>query len=174
MRRSRMLTRPSPNVMCVFAARYSQEKPSRPAYIAVSSDLTYASVFKDDYVGHLENLLWPFLRELSPAAGYHPPHLSPGRRWSGLLKFAVTIATHDLTSPPHECSLLLAPMQSFMMYGERGASRAARDRIYLHLCEDYGWLYCVMQCSDTFLLASCSKLCMTPPAPRPPLPSIPC
>jgi hypothetical protein len=53
-------------------------------------------------------------------------------------------------------------MQSFMMYGERGASRAARDRIYLHLGEDYGWLYRVMQRSGTFLLASCSKLCMTP------------
>lgn len=169
-----------------FAVTFAQEtqlpgvtpNAYRPALIAISSDQTYASVFKDNYVGP-----WTAYYGLSAAAlqaqlnqqsaaGYYPISLQGGGIGSGTV-FAVIFAAQDIPSPrvftatgPVAAFVNVAPfdnlMKSFMVAnGVRAAQLAIAVNGVNSLSRAYTWAesaYRQTQPSDTFLLASLSKI----------------
>jgi CubicO group peptidase (beta-lactamase class C family) len=148
----------------------------RPAYVALSSDATYCSVFKDDFVGSwfarhgLSGADYQTLFNQQTAAGAYPIMVQGGGTTSHPIYTAV-FAKQDIpdarkwtvtgTSPA-----ALAPVdtavQAFM---QANAVRAAQVAIakngVMKASRGYSWAepaYRVPQPSDRFLLASNSKM----------------
>src|SRR3984957_6972541 len=148
----------------------------RPAYVAVSSDQTYCSVYKDDYVGP-----WVARHGLSAAqyqaefdaqnhAGRYPIFVQGGGSGNNIVYTAV-FASHDQpiarqwtvtgTAVPAQAGIDSA-METFMKTnGVRAAQVAFGKNGPIELARAYTWAepgYRVTQPSDHFLLASCSKM----------------
>jgi CubicO group peptidase (beta-lactamase class C family) len=132
----------------------------RPAYVAVSGDGTYCSVFKDDVVGQ-----WVAKHGMTAAeyqsefnqqvaAGYYPI-CTQGGGTTGAAIYAAIFATQDI--PSHR--------QWTATGVQTNAVRAAQLAIAKNgtpkLSRAYTWAeagYRITQPADRFLLASCSKM----------------
>jgi CubicO group peptidase (beta-lactamase class C family) len=148
----------------------------RPAYVAVSSDQTYCSVYKDDYVGP-----WVARHGLSASqyqaefdtqvrAGRYPIFVQGGGSGSGIVYTAV-FASQDQpmarewtvtgTAVPAHAGIDSA-METFMTAnGVRAAQVAFGQNGTIEFARAYTWAepgYRVTQPGDRFLLASCSKM----------------
>lgn len=148
----------------------------RPAYVTLSSDQTYCSVFKDDVVGE-----WVARHGMTSAeyqgefdkqskAGFYPICVHGGGSGSGT-RYAAIFAKQDIPLS-REWSVTGAPapalagfdhvMQSFMQAnGVRAAQLAIAKDGVSRFSRAYTWAeagYRVTQPSDRFLLASCSKM----------------
>lgn len=148
----------------------------RPAYVAVSNDQMYCSVFKDDVVGP-----WIARHGLSAkdyqtefdkqnAAGFYPICVQGGGTGDNT-HYSAIFAKRDIplqrewsvtgTAVPALAGLDHA-MQTFMQAnGVRAAQLAVGKNGTTKLSRAYTWAesgYRVTQPSDRFLLASCSKM----------------
>ncbi len=148
----------------------------RPAYVAVSSDQIYCSVYKDDYVGP-----WVARHGLSAPeyqaefdaqvkAGRYPILVQGGGSGSDIVYTAV-FASQDQpvarewavtgTAVPAHAGIDNA-METFMKAnGVRAAQVAFGQNGTIEFARAYTWAepgYRVTQPSDRFLLASCSKM----------------
>ncbi len=148
----------------------------RPAYVAVSSDHMYCSVFKDDVVG-----TWVARHGMSAsdyqtefdkqkAAGLYPICVQGGGVGNDI-RYAAIFAKQDLpmarqwsvtgTAVPGLAALDHA-MQNFMQtHGVRAAQLAVGKSGSIKFSRAYTWAepgYRGTQPSDRFLLASCSKM----------------
>jgi CubicO group peptidase (beta-lactamase class C family) len=148
----------------------------RPAYVAVSSDQTYCSVYKDDYVGP-----WVARHGMSASeyqaefdaqnsAGRYPIFVQGGGSGSDIVYTAVFAAqdqpiarewTVTGTPVPARAGIDSA-MQAFMKTnGVRAAQVAFGQNGTIEFARAYTWAepgYRVTQPGDHFLLASCSKM----------------
>jgi CubicO group peptidase (beta-lactamase class C family) len=148
----------------------------RPAYVAVSSDRTYCSVYKDDFVGP-----WIARHGLSASeyqaefdaqnrAGRYPIFVQGGGSGSDIVYTAV-FASQDQpmarewtatgTAVPAHAGIDSA-METFMKTsGVRAAQLAFGQNGTIEFARAYTWAepgYRVTQPGDRFLLASCSKM----------------
>jgi len=148
----------------------------RPAYVAVASDATYCSVFKDDFVGP-----WAACHGLSgsdyqtfftqqTAAGNYPIFVQGGGTTAAPI-YAAVFAKQDVpdtrqwtvTGAPLSA---LAPVdQAVQIFMQSNGVRAAQVAIAkngaMKASRGYSWAepaYRVTQPTDRFLLASCSKM----------------
>ncbi|MBV8989147.1 MAG: serine hydrolase [Solirubrobacterales bacterium] len=148
----------------------------RPAYVAVSSDQTYCSVYKDDYVGP-----WVARHGMSAAAyqtefnaqkqaGRYPICVQGGGSGNDIVYAAVFASTDQpiarqwaVTGPsvPTHAAIDNA-MEKFMKTnGVRAAQVAFGQNGAIDFARAYTWAepgYRVSQPTDRFLLASCSKM----------------
>jgi CubicO group peptidase (beta-lactamase class C family) len=148
----------------------------RPAYVAVSDDHLYCSVFKDDTVGP-----WVARHGLSAsdyqaefdkqnALGFYPLCVQGGGAGNNT-RFAAIFAKQDIPSTRHwtvtgtavpALAGLDHTMQTFMQAnGVRAAQLAIGKNGVAKLSRAYTWAepgYRTTQPTDRFLLASCSKM----------------
>ncbi len=148
----------------------------RPAYVAVSSDGTYCSVFKDDVVGQ-----WVAKHGMTAAeyqsefnqqvaAGFYPICTQGGGTTSTPI-YAAVFAKQDIPAS-HQSTATGTPvaalagfdhiMQTFMQTNTvRAAQLAIAKNGVSKLSRGYTWAeagYRLTQPTDRFLLASCSKM----------------
>jgi CubicO group peptidase (beta-lactamase class C family) len=148
----------------------------RPAYVALSADQTYCSVFKDDVVGP-----WAARHGMTPAqyqaefnqqtgAGNYPICVQGGGTTANPV-YAAIFAKQDIPSARQWTATgaavpsLAAFDDAFQKFMQTNAVRAAQFTIAkngtIQLARAYTWAepgYKVTQPSDRFLLASCSKM----------------
>lgn len=148
----------------------------RPAYVALSTDATYCSVFKDDFVGH-----WEARHGLSGSEyqnvfdqqfdeGAYPIVVQGGGTTAAPV-YAAIFAKRDIPDARHwtvtGASLAaLAPVdQAVQVFMQANGVRAAQVAIAkngaMQASRGYTWAeldYRVTQPTDRFLLASCSKM----------------
>jgi CubicO group peptidase (beta-lactamase class C family) len=148
----------------------------RPAYVALSSDVMYCSVFKDDVVGpwvarhgmSSSDYQTEFNQQL--AAGFYPICTQGGGTTSSPA-YAAIFAQQDIPSSRQwtvtgTAVPALAPidqlMQAFMQANTvRAAQVALAKGGVIKFSRGYTWAepgYRITQPSDRFLLASCSKM----------------
>jgi CubicO group peptidase (beta-lactamase class C family) len=148
----------------------------RPAYVAVSDDHMYCSVFKDDVVGPwvarhgLTSSQYQTEFDAQNAAGFYPICVQGGGSGSNT-RYAAIFAKQDVpssrawtvtgTAVP-TLAALDHVMQSFMQAnGVRAAQLAVAKNGVTKFLRAYTWAepgYRATQPSDRFLLASCSKM----------------
>jgi CubicO group peptidase (beta-lactamase class C family) len=148
----------------------------RPAYVAVSSDQTYCSVYKDDYVGQwvarhgLSASQYQAEFDAQVAAGRYPVFVQGGGSGNSIVYTAV-FASQDQpmarewtvtgTAVPARAGIDNA-METFMKTnGVRAAQVAFGQNGTTGFARAYTWAepgYRVTQPGDRFLLASCSKM----------------
>jgi CubicO group peptidase (beta-lactamase class C family) len=148
----------------------------RPAYVSLSGDQNYCSVFKDDVVGAwvarhgMTSADYQAEFDKQNAAGSYPICVQGGGS-GGNTRYAAIFAKQDLpmsrqwtvtgTAVPSLAGLDHA-MQSFMQAnGVRAAQLALAKNGVTKFSRAYSWAeagYRVAQPSDRFLLASCSKM----------------
>jgi len=171
---------PAPNYQTTFNA--DTQLPGyglhgyRPAYVALSSDYTYCSVFKDDVVGEwvarhgLTSDEYQAEFDKQNKAGFYPISVQGGGSGGGT-RYAAIFAKRDIPMP-REWSVTGAAvpalagfdhiMQAFMQTnGVRAAQLAIAKNGVMKLSRAYTWAeagYRATQPSDRFLLASCSKM----------------
>ncbi len=148
----------------------------RPAYVAVSGDQMYCSVFKDDVVGEwvarhgLTAADYQTVFDQQNAAGLYPICVQGGGAGSDT-RYAAIFAKRDIPmSRAWNVTGAAVPtlagfdhaMQSFM---QANAVRAAQLTVakngVVKLARGYTWAepgFKITQTSDRFLLASCSKM----------------
>jgi CubicO group peptidase (beta-lactamase class C family) len=148
----------------------------RPAYVALSSDATYCSVFKDDFVGP-----WAARHGLSAsdyqtffnqqvAAGNYPIVVQGGGTTAAPI-YAAVFAKQDIpdarqwTVTGTALSALTPVDQAVRIFMQTNGVRAAQVAIAkngaMKVSHGYSWAepaYRVTQPTDRFLLASCSKM----------------
>jgi CubicO group peptidase (beta-lactamase class C family) len=148
----------------------------RPAYVALSNDLIYCSVFKDDVVGPwvgrhgLTAAEYQTVFNQQTASGFYPICVQGGGSGDNT-RYAAIFAQQDIplsrawTSTGEPTPALAGfdhAMQSFMQAnGVRAAQLAIAKKGVTKLSHAYTWAeagYRVTQPSDRFLLASCSKM----------------
>jgi CubicO group peptidase (beta-lactamase class C family) len=148
----------------------------RPAYVAVSDDHTYCSVFKDDVVGNwvarhgMTAVEYQAAFNEQTAAGLYPICVQGGGTGDSAL-YAAVFARQDISSsrewtvtgdPVPALAGLDHMVQTFMQAnGVRAAQLAIAKNGVTKLLRAYTWAeagYRVTQPSDRFLLASCSKM----------------
>lgn len=148
----------------------------RPAYVAVSSDQTYCSVFKDDIVGYwvarhgMTASQYQAEFNAQVAAGRYPIFVQGGGSGNSIVYTAVFGAqdqpmarqwTVTGTAGPAYAGIDSA-MQTFMKAnGVRAAQVAFGQNGVIQFARAYTWGepgYRVTQPGDRFLLASCSKM----------------
>lgn len=148
----------------------------RPAYVALSGDATYCSVFKDDFVEHWEarhglsgsEYQTVFNQQFDEGAY---PILVQGGGTTAAPVYAAIFAKRDLPEARHwtvtgTSLAALAPVdqavQAFMQdNGVRAAQVAIAKNGAMQASRGYTWAepaYRVTQPTDRFLLASCSKM----------------
>ena len=148
----------------------------RPAYVVLSSDYTYCSVFKDDVVGEwvarhgLTSDEYQAEFDKQNKAGFYPICVQGGGSGGGT-RYAAIFAKRDIPMP-REWTVTGAAvpalagfdhiMQTFMQAnGVRAAQLAIAKNGVMKLSRAYTWAeagYRAAQPSDRFLLASCSKM----------------
>jgi CubicO group peptidase (beta-lactamase class C family) len=148
----------------------------RPAYVAVSHDHIYCSVFKDDVIGSwvarhgLTSTEYQKEFDAQNAAGFYPICVQGGGTGSNT-RYAAIFAKQDVPSSrawtvtgaavPSLAALDHA-MRSFMQAnGVRAAQLAVAKNGVTKFSRAYTWAepgYRITQPSDRFLLASCSKM----------------
>jgi CubicO group peptidase (beta-lactamase class C family) len=148
----------------------------RPAYVALSSDATYCSVFKDDFVGPwvarhgLSGSDYQTFFNQQVAEGYYPIVVQGGGTTAAPI-YAAIFAKQDIpdarkwtiTGAPLAA---LAPVdQAVQIFMEANGVRAAQVAIAkngaMKAARAYTWAepaYRLTQPTNRFLLASCSKL----------------
>ena len=148
----------------------------RPAYVALSSDVIYCSVFKDDVVGP-----WvarhgmtgaDYQNEFNQqvAKGFYPIVVQGGGTTNSPI-YAAIFAQQDVPSsrqwnvtgtPVATLSPVDQVMRAFMQAnGVRAAALAIAKNGKMQFSHGYTWAesgYHITQPSDRFLLASCSKM----------------
>jgi len=148
----------------------------RPAYVTLSTDQVYCSVFKDDFIGYWEArhgmTAADYQSEFNKqnAAGRYPICIQGGGV-GDQTRYAAIFASQDLPAPrqftvtgtPVQGLLMFdAQMQAFMQAnGVRAAQLAIAKDGAIKLARGYTWAeagYRLTQPSDPFLLASCSKM----------------
>jgi CubicO group peptidase (beta-lactamase class C family) len=148
----------------------------RPAYVTLSGDQVYCSVFKDDVVGPwiarhgMTSAEYQTEFNKQTAAGFYPICVQGGGNGGGA-RYAAIFAQHDIplsrewtvtgAGVPSLAALDHA-MQGFMQAnGVRAAQLAVGKNGVVKFSRAYTWAetgYRVTQPSDRFLLASCSKM----------------
>lgn len=148
----------------------------RPAYVALSDDHTYCSMFKDDVVGAwvarhgLTSAEYQAEFDKQKAAGFYPICVQGGGSGNNT-RYAAVFAKQDIpmarewtvtgAAVPALAGLDHA-MQTFMQAnGVRAAQLAVGKNGTMKLARAYTWAepgYRTTQPSDRFLLASCSKM----------------
>jgi len=148
----------------------------RPAYVALSGDQIYCSVFKDDVVGPwvarhgMTAAEYQTAFDQQNAAGFYPICVQGGGS-GGNTRYAAIFAKQDIplqrewtvtgTAVPALAGFDHA-MQTFMQtHGVRAAQLAIAKNGVTKLSRAYTWAeagYRTTQPSDRFLLASCSKM----------------
>ncbi len=148
----------------------------RPAYVALSSDATYCSVFKDDFVGPwvarhgLSGSDYQTFFNQQVAEGFYPIVVQGGGTTAAPI-YAAVFARQDIpdarqwtvTGTPLAA---LAPVdQAVQIFMQANGVRAVQVAIAkngtMQASRGYTWAepaYRVTQPTDRFLLASCSKL----------------
>jgi len=148
----------------------------RPAYVSVSGDVMYCSVFKDDVVGPwlarhgMSGSDYQTLFNQQVAAGFYPICTQGGGSTSSPV-YAAIFAKQDIPSPRQWTVTGAAvpslagfdhAMQTFMQAnGVRAAQLAIGKNGVTKFSRAYTWAeagYRITQPSDRFLLASCSKM----------------
>jgi Beta-lactamase/Bacterial tandem repeat domain 1 len=148
----------------------------RPAYVALSDNHTYCSVFKDDVVGAwvarhgMTSADYQAEFDRQNAAGFYPICVQGGGS-DGNTRYAAIFAKQDIplsrewTVTGTEIPALAGldhTMQTFMQAnGVRAAQLAVAKNGVTKLSRAYTWAeagYRITQPSDRFLLASCSKM----------------
>lgn len=148
----------------------------RPAYVALSSDQTYCSVFKDDVVGEwtarhgLTSEAYQAEFDKQNKAGFYPICVQGGGSGGGT-RYAAIFAKRDIPlSREWTVTGAAVPalagfdhiMQTFMQAnGVRAAQLAMAKNGTMKFSRAYTWAeagYRATQPSDRFLLASCSKM----------------
>jgi CubicO group peptidase (beta-lactamase class C family) len=148
----------------------------RPAYVALSSDATYCSVFKDDFVGPwvarhgLSGSDYQTFFNQQVAKGYYPVVVQGGGTSAAPI-YAAIFAKQDVPDARQwtvqgTSLAALAPVdeavQSFMQAnGVRAVQVAIAKNGAMRASRGYTWAepgYRVTQPTDRFLLASCSKM----------------
>jgi CubicO group peptidase (beta-lactamase class C family) len=148
----------------------------RPAYVALSSDLNYCSVFKDDVVGPwvarhgMTSSEYQTEFNQQVANGFYPICTQGGGSTAAPV-YAAIFAKQDIPSS-REWTVTGAPvasltgfdqtLQAFMQAnGVRAAQLAIAKNGTMKFSRAYTWAepgYRVTEPSDRFLLASCSKM----------------
>jgi CubicO group peptidase (beta-lactamase class C family) len=148
----------------------------RPAYVALSGDQIYCSVFKDNVVGAwvarhgMTSADYQTEFDKQNAAGFYPICVQGGGS-GGNTRYAAIFAKQDLplsrqwsvtgTAVPHLAGFDHT-MQTFMQAnGVRAAQLAIAKDGVMKFSRAYTWAeagYHTTQPSDRFLLASCSKM----------------
>jgi len=148
----------------------------RPAYVALSSDVTYCSVFKDDFVGPcvarhgLSGSDYQTFFNQQVAEGNYPIVVQGGGTTAAPV-YAAIFATQDIPDARQWTATgaplaALAPVdqavQKFMQAnGVRAAQVAIAKNGVMQASRGYTWAepaYRVTQPTHRFLLASCSKM----------------
>ena len=148
----------------------------RPAYVAVSGNLSYCALFKDDVVGPWVARHGMTAQEYQAefdaqnARGFYPICVQGGGTGAGIT-YAAIFATRDIPAPRQwsvtgtqipALSAFDSVMQEFMQANcVRAAQLAIGKNGTLYLDRAYTWAesgYRVTQSSDRFLLASLSKI----------------
>jgi len=148
----------------------------RPAHVALSNDVTYCSVFKDDFVGPwvarhgLSGADYQNFFNQQVAEGYYPILVQGGGTTAAPV-YAAVFAKQDIPDSRQWTATgtplaALAPVdqavQSFMQAnGVRAAQVAIAKNGVMKSSRGYTWAepaYRVTQPTDRFLLASCSKM----------------
>ncbi len=148
----------------------------RPAYVTLSSDHNYCSVFKDDVVGpwvarhDLSAAEYQKEFDIQTAQGFYPVCVQGGGAGANT-RYAAIFAKQDVPSVRHwtvegtSVPALAAvdhTMQAFMKEnGVRAAQLVVGKNGAIKLAHAYTWAepgYRVIRVSDRFLLASCSKM----------------
>lgn len=148
----------------------------RPAYVALSADQTYCSVFKDDVVGPwvarhgMTAAQYQTEFDQQKAAGNYPICVQGGGTTANAV-YAAIFAKQDIPSARQWTATgtpvpdLKAFDEAFQKFMQTNAVRAAQFTIAKHgsvlLERAYTWAepgYRLTQPSDRFLLASCSKM----------------
>ena len=148
----------------------------RPAYVALSADQTYCSVFKDDVVGPwvarhgMTSAQYQTEFNQQTAAGKYPICVQGGGTTANPV-YAAIFATQDIplarqwTATGAAVPSLAAFDTAFQKFMQTNAVRAAQFTISkngtVQLARAYTWAepgYKITQPSDRFLLASCSKM----------------
>jgi len=148
----------------------------RPAYVALSGDQVYCSVFKDDVVGPwvarhgMTAADYQSEFDAQNAKGFYPICVQGGGS-GGATRYAAIFAQRDIPFT-REWSVTGSPvpalagfdhtMQTFMQTnGVRAAQLTIAKAGVVKLARAYSWAeagYRITQTSDRFLLASCSKM----------------
>ncbi len=148
----------------------------RPAYVALSGDATYCSVFKDDFVGPwvarhgLSGADYQTLFNQQVALGYYPILVQGGGSTASPI-YAAVFARQDIpdarqwTATGPTLAALAPVEQAARIFMRANGVRAAQVAIaktgVLLSSRGYSWAepaYRVTQPTDRFLLASCSKM----------------
>jgi len=171
---------PAPNYQTIF--NQETQLPGyglhgyRPAYVALSADQTYCSVFKDDVVGPwvarhgMTSAQYQAEFNQQVANGYYPISVQGGGTTANAV-YAAIFAQQDIPLAK-QWTVTGAPVPSlaafdnvFQQFMQTNAVRAAQFTLSNNgsvlLARAYTWAepgYKVAQPSDRFLLASCSKM----------------
>lgn len=148
----------------------------RPAYVALSADQTYCSVFKDDVVGEwvarhgMTSAQYQTEFDQQTAAGFYPICVQGGGTTANAV-YAAIFAKQDIpsarqwTATGTPVASLAAFDNAFQQFMQANAVRAAQFTLSKNgsvlLARAYTWAepgYRLTQPSDRFLLASCSKM----------------
>ena len=148
----------------------------RPAYVALSSDQTYCSVFKDDVVGEwvarhgMTSAQYQTEFNQQTASGFYPICVQGGATTANAV-YAAIFAKQDIpsarqwTATGTPVASLAAFDSAFQQFMQANAVRAAQFTLSKNgsvlLARAYTWAepgYRTTQPSDRFLLASCSKM----------------
>jgi CubicO group peptidase (beta-lactamase class C family) len=148
----------------------------RPAYVALSADQTYCSVFKDDVVGPwvarhgMTSAEYQTFFNQQTAAGDYPICVQGGGTTANAV-YAAIFARQDIpsarqwTATGAAVPALAAFDNAFQQFMQTNAVRAAQFTLSRNgsvlLARAYTWAepgYRLTQPSDRFLLASCSKM----------------
>jgi CubicO group peptidase (beta-lactamase class C family) len=148
----------------------------RPAYVALSADQTYCSVFKDDVVGAwvarhgMTSAEYQTEFNLQTATGNYPICVQGGGTTANAV-YAAIFAKQDIPSARQwtvtgaAVPSLAAFDNAFQQFMQSNAVRAAQFTLSRNgatlLARAYTWAepgYRITQTSDRFLLASCSKM----------------
>jgi CubicO group peptidase (beta-lactamase class C family) len=148
----------------------------RPAYVTLSSDQIYCSLFKDDVVGAwvarhgMTSADYQTEFDKQNAAGFYPICVQGGGS-GGKTRYAAIFAKQDIplsrqwTETGTAVPSLAAFDQAMQTFMQANAVRAAQLAIakngVIKLSRAYTWAeagYRITQPSDRFLLASCSKI----------------
>ncbi|MGD0103562.1 MAG: serine hydrolase [Rhodopila sp.] len=148
----------------------------RPAYVALSEDVMYCSMFKDDVVGPwvarhgMTSAEYQTEFNQQVAKGFYPICTQGGGSASAAV-YAAIFAKQDIPSsrqwtvtgaPVVSLAAFDSTMQTFMAAnGVRAAQLAIAKNGVLKFSRAYTWAepgYRVTRASDRFLLASCSKM----------------
>lgn len=148
----------------------------RPAYVALSADQTYCSVFKDDVVGAwvarhgMTSADYQTEFNQQTAAGFYPICVQGGGTTANAVYAAIFAkqdipSTREWTVTGNAVASLAAFDSAFQKFMQTNAVRAAQFTLskngVVKLARAYTWAepgYRITQVSDRFLLASCSKM----------------